>query len=315
MSQTYSPRIGVVLSSGGNRGVYAHTGFLLALEAMGIPVAAVAGCSAGAIVGGVYASGTDLKSWAAALEQLKPRNFWQPDSWAQIFWQLAVRHGKSFTGISGTEAAMAFCRSHLAAQDFESCKIPFHALAVCLDSGSKVVFSQGELAPRIVASSAMPLLYRPVEIDGEWYCDGAVVELAPTDAICCKHQLDVLIVHHVASRGGACARPECNRRTAWPMVAILDSLLFRRRPWYLSDKPLAFHRCPCGCKALIVVIEPDLPELPWPETKRGPEVQAAAKNQAQAQLTPYLHDLLGRPQALHPLAEAIGPESGKGRPC
>jgi hypothetical protein len=45
-------RIGVVLSSGGTRGVYAHAGFLLAVEEMGIPVSACAGCSAGAVVGG-----------------------------------------------------------------------------------------------------------------------------------------------------------------------------------------------------------------------------------------------------------------------
>ncbi len=55
-----NPRIGVVLSSGGVRGVYAHTGFLLALERLCTPIAASAGCSAGAVVGGVAASGGDL---------------------------------------------------------------------------------------------------------------------------------------------------------------------------------------------------------------------------------------------------------------
>ena len=61
------PRVGVVLSSGGVRGVYAHTGFLLALEQLGIPIAAAAGCSAGAVVGGVAASGTDLRAWLFTL--------------------------------------------------------------------------------------------------------------------------------------------------------------------------------------------------------------------------------------------------------
>lgn len=65
MKQSY-PRIGVVLSSGGVRGVYAHTGFLLALEHLGIPVAAAAGCSAGAVVGGIAASGADLNAWSDA---------------------------------------------------------------------------------------------------------------------------------------------------------------------------------------------------------------------------------------------------------
>lgn len=51
-------KVGVVLSSGGGREVFAHTGFLLALEQLGVEISAIAGCSAGALVGGVYASGT-----------------------------------------------------------------------------------------------------------------------------------------------------------------------------------------------------------------------------------------------------------------
>lgn len=54
-------RIGVVLSSGGGRGVFAHTGFMWALSEIGIEVRAMAGCSAGALVGGILASGTTLE--------------------------------------------------------------------------------------------------------------------------------------------------------------------------------------------------------------------------------------------------------------
>lgn len=78
-------RIGVVLSSGGGRGVFAHTGFLMALEQLGIKVAAVAGCSAGALVGGVYASGTDLQSWMQRISTAHPREYWAPDSWPHSF--------------------------------------------------------------------------------------------------------------------------------------------------------------------------------------------------------------------------------------
>lgn len=104
-----------------------------------------------------------------------------------------------YTGFSGTAAAIEFCRSQLAVQTFEQCRYPFHVLAVSLGHGRKVMFSAGELAPRMMASAAMPMLYRPVEIDGDWYCDGALVDLAPMDAICCRHGLDVLIIHHVAA--------------------------------------------------------------------------------------------------------------------
>ena len=85
------PRIGVVLSSGGVRGVYAHTGFLLALERFGVPIAAAAGCSAGAVVGGIAASGGDLHAWSEALARVDRRRFWTPDPWPVLLWRFLVR--------------------------------------------------------------------------------------------------------------------------------------------------------------------------------------------------------------------------------
>src|SRR4030067_665881 len=121
-------------------------------------------------------------------------------------------------------------------------------LAVTRRQGPKVMFSQGELAPRMVASAAMPILYRPVEIDGDWYCDGALVDLAPMDAICCRHGLDALLIHHVATRQADVGRL---LRDRWSMLGILERLLLRHRPWYLSEERLTFHRCPCRCGATV----------------------------------------------------------------
>jgi predicted acylesterase/phospholipase RssA len=292
MKQNY-PRVGVVLSSGGVRGVYAHTGFLLALARMGIPVTAAAGCSAGAVVGGIAASGADLNAWSDALARIDHRRFWTPDPWPVLLWRLVARKGRGYTGLSGTETAMEFCRHHLAAQTFEECRYPFHALAVSLRRGRKVMFSHGELAPRIVASAAMPILYRPVEIDGDWYCDGALVDLAPMDAICCRHGLDALLIHHVAVRHADVA--DIVQRE-WSMLGILERLLFRHRPWYLSEERLTFHRCPCRCGAAVVVLEPRLPALSWPLTEGGPAVQAAAEAQATELLRPHLESLLSDPR-------------------
>ncbi len=309
-----NPRIGVVLSSGGVRGVYAHTGFLLALERLCIPIAASAGCSAGAVVGGVAASGGDLPAWSDALARVDRRRFWTPDPWPVLLWRLLVRKGRGYTGISGTEAAMDFCRRHLAASTFEQCRYPFHVLAVSLRRGRKVMFSKGALLPRMVASAAMPILYRPVEIDGDWYCDGALVDLAPMDAICCKHSLDALLIHHVATREADIGRILQGR---WSMLGILERLLLRHRPWYLSEERLTFHRCPCGCGAAVMVIEPRLPELPWPTTEGGPQAQAAAAAQASELLRPYLESLLTDPRNRLPgsRTEAIKTSGAGGEVC
>jgi len=82
-----TPRIGIVLSSGGVRGVYAHTGFIQAIQDMGIPVSASAGCSAGALVGGFIASGTSLAEWTETLSGITSRTFWTPDSLPRFLWQ------------------------------------------------------------------------------------------------------------------------------------------------------------------------------------------------------------------------------------
>jgi len=309
-----SARIGVVLSSGGVRGVYAHTGFLLALARLGIPNAASAGCSAGAVVGGIAASGADLNAWSDALAHIDRRRFWTPDPWPVLLWRLVARKGRGYTGLSGTEAAMDFCRRQLAVQSFEECRYPFHALAVSLRQGRKAMFSQGELAPRMVASAALPILYRPVEIDGDWYCDGALVDLAPMDAICCRHGLDALLIHHVAVRHADVA--DIVQRE-WSMLGILERLLFRHRPWYLSEERLTFHRCPCRCGAAVVVIEPRLPELSWPVTAGGSEVQAAAETQAIELLRPHLELLLSDPRNGLPGVHAagMGTSNSEGATC
>jgi predicted acylesterase/phospholipase RssA len=113
---------------------------------------------------------------------------------------MAVRRGRGYTGLSSVDATTDFCRHSLAVTTFGECRYPFYTVAVSLGQGRKVVFSAGELAPRMVASAAIPILYRPVKIDGEYYCDGALIELAPMDAICCKHQLDAVIIHHVSQK-------------------------------------------------------------------------------------------------------------------
>ncbi len=291
-------KVGVVLSSGGGRGVYAHTGFLLALEQLGIEAAAVAGCSAGALVGGVYASGTDLHQWVDRISKVHTREYWSPDSWSRLFWQIVVRKGRGYTGFSGSEDGIEFIRNNLAVQSFEQCPIPFYSLAANLTRGSKKLFSSGDLAPRIMASSAMPVLYRPVEIDQEFYSDGATIKLASTEAICCRHKLDALIVHHAAvQRKGSDGLAHALRQP-WTLIEILYLLLYRKRPWYLTDQAVAVHHCRCSCNIPVVVVEPDLAEMTWPLNKGGAKVQRNAQLQSIELLQPFVDALKGDAQQL-----------------
>lgn len=299
------PRIGVVLSSGGGRGVYAHTGFLEALESLELPISALAGCSAGALVGGIVASGTPVSDWSAALQKAHKREFWRPMFLPRLLWRMLWHQGRGITGISDTKAAIDFCQRNIKAKRFEDCQFPFYALAINLDNGEKVIFSEGDLAPRIMASSAIPILYQPVKIDATYCCDGAVIDFAPTDAICCLHNLDVVIVHHVSqstkqnqSLAQAMSQP-------WTMLKITDRLLYRTRPWYLPDEQsesqrVSSRRCPCGCGAIIVVVEPELPELVWPMTEGGMQILNEARQQTEALLAPYQAGLRNDPRGMVP---------------
>jgi len=293
-----SIRIGVVLSSGGGRGVFAHTGFLLALEKLGIDVAAIAGCSAGALVGGVYASGTDLHQWSKRIVNAHTREYWSPDSWPRFLWNIIIRKGRGYSGVSDTRAAIDFIQQNLAVKRFEDCKIPFYSLAFNLSRNGKKLFNKGDLAPRMMASAAMPVLYRPVQIGGECYCDGAMIELAPTEAICCAHGLDALIIHHTAVHREGRGALLWAQQQPWSLIEILNLLLYRQRPWYLSNQPMVFHRCPGGCGAPIIVVEPDLPELVWPLNTGGAEIQNAAITQTSSLLQSFAQQLKTNPKQL-----------------
>lgn len=299
------PRIGVVLSSGGGRGVYAHTGFLMALETMELPITALAGCSAGALVGGIISSGTSLSDWFDTLGKVQRKEFWQPASIFSLLWRMMRNKGRGITGISDTKAAIEFCEKNLQAKTFEDSLYPFYALAINLDSGEKTIFSKGELAPRIMASSAIPIMYQPVKIDEKYYCDGAVVDFAPTDAICCLHNLDVVIVHHVSQRFDQDKGIDHAIDEPWTILKITDRLLYRNRPWYLSadgssSQRVSSQRCPCGCGAIIVVIEPKLPELTWPMTEGGIRVLKEAEQQTVDLLEPYKIALRTDPRGMFP---------------
>jgi len=272
-------RIGIVLSSGGARGVFAHTGFLQAIEELDIDIAAMAGCSAGALVGGIYASGTSISKWSDVLATTSPRDYWRPDSKLRFLWQMIMKRGRGYTGFSETDTAINFIRKQLTAATFANCRIPFYSLAMNLTHSVKTFFGEGELAPRIMASAAIPILYRPVEIDGELFSDGATLDLAPTDAICCKHDLDILIVHHTAIH---CQGKEGLHRVItqpWSLLEILYLQLYSERPWYLVNMPVNETHCQCGCGAVVLVLKPDLPELGWPMRGDGLKLQESARIQ------------------------------------
>jgi len=194
------PRIGLVLSGGGARGL-AHVGVLKVLEELRVPVHCVTGTSMGAIVGGAYAAGTT----AAGLE-----NFVRKADWDDIFRDrppraeistrrkideyktlFAPEYGLKGGGLVLPKGVIAGVSIHgffrlLTEQavrigDFDKLPIPYRAVAADIETGEAVVLSRGSLSHAMRASMSVPGALAPVEIDGRLLVDGGIANNLPID--------------------------------------------------------------------------------------------------------------------------------------
>jgi NTE family protein len=196
------PKIGLVLSGGGARGI-AHIGVLKELEAARIPVDFVAGTSMGAIVGGLYASGMPPEElekqvlamdWDAAFSARPPREDLSLRRKADdVKFSLPIEFGlrdgvvrapSAAVGSAGLERMLKTLTRDVPAQtEFDRLPIPFRAVATDLVTGEQVVFSKGELAAVLRASMSVPAAFTPVEIDGRLLVDGGLVNNLPIDIV------------------------------------------------------------------------------------------------------------------------------------
>ena len=126
------PRIGLALSGGAARGM-AHVGVLRALEEHSIPIDVIAGTSAGALVGGVYAAGVPLDE----MEKIG----------RALHWRDIGRVTLSRLGVQTNARLETLLRPRLPVTRFEDLRIPFAAIATDLNSGAPVLMSgEGDLA-------------------------------------------------------------------------------------------------------------------------------------------------------------------------
>jgi NTE family protein len=170
MSPSDRPRIGLALSGGAARGI-AHVGVLRALVQHNIPIDAIAGASAGALIGGCYAAGLSIEQ----LEEM-----------ARSFrWRHTARLAFSRLGLQSNARMETFLRAHLPVTRFEDLKIPFAAMVTDLRAGRLIVFrDSGDLPFAIRASTCIPAIYRPVEdSEGRLLIDGGIVSNLPVNAV------------------------------------------------------------------------------------------------------------------------------------
>jgi NTE family protein len=160
------PRVGLALSGGAARGI-AHVGVLRALEENDIPIDAIAGASAGALVGGSYAAGLSIDE----LEKM-----------ARSFrWRHTARLSWSRLGLQSNAPMEKFLRARLPVTRFEDLRIPFAAMVTDLRKGASIVFrDSGDLPFAIRASACIPAVYAPIQDEqGRLLIDGGIVANLP----------------------------------------------------------------------------------------------------------------------------------------
>ena len=224
------PRIGLVLSGGGARGL-AHVGVLKVLEERHVPVDSIAGTSMGAVIGGLYASGMSAAEIEALVRTLDWRNAFrdrppredisfrrkQDDREFLVRVPLGVKAGKLRVPrglIQGQKLTQILRRETVAVagiDDFDRLPTRFRAIATDLETGERHVLAGGDLTVAMRASLSAPGVFAPVEVDGRLLVDGGLVENLPVDV---AREMGVDIVIAVDAGFQAVSRRELNSALA-----------------------------------------------------------------------------------------------------
>ncbi|MFD3301543.1 patatin-like phospholipase family protein [Aquipseudomonas alcaligenes] len=166
-------KVALVLGSGGARG-YAHIGVIEALEARGYEIGCIAGCSMGAVVGGIYAAGKldEYREWTESLDYLDVLRL------LDVSFRLgAIRGEKVFGKIHEIVGEI----------DIEQLAIPYTAVATDLTNQQEIWFQEGCLHKAMRASAAIPSLFTPVTQGSRMLVDGGLLNPLPIVPVVSSH--------------------------------------------------------------------------------------------------------------------------------
>ncbi|HIJ10826.1 TPA: patatin-like phospholipase family protein [Candidatus Woesearchaeota archaeon] len=160
--------IGLALGGGAARGLV-HIGVLKVLHKHKIYPDYIAGTSMGAIIGAAYAanrSPDELHEIASTVDWKKMVDFTVPKS-----------------GIIKGDAIEKGFQKLVKLKSFKELVIPLHVVAYNVTKKQKVIFSKGDVAKALRASSSIPGIFSPALINGNEYIDGVVVDPTPFDVV------------------------------------------------------------------------------------------------------------------------------------
>ncbi|PWT82988.1 MAG: esterase [Acidobacteria bacterium] len=235
------PRIALALSGGAARGI-AHVGVLRALTENDIPIDAIAGTSAGALVGGAFASGMPLDEIEAIGRSLR--------------WRDIGRMTMSRLGVQTNERLEQYLRARLPKKRFEEFPIPLAVVATDLQSGKPVIMREkGDVPFAIRASCAIPGWYVPVvDFTGRQLVDGGLVANIPAQ-VARAFDVDIVIAVDVNAEGAKFL-------SATSVIGVvLQSMM-------MVQKTASLHQL----QTADYVIRPSVGHIRWDEMSRANEL-------------------------------------------
>ena len=166
---TAKPRavIGIALGGGASKG-FAHIGILKVLKQHNIPIKVVAGTSAGAIVGSLYASGMSPDRLELEAEILGKTDL--------------VDLTLSTSGFIKGDKLQNYINQKVGNRPIQQFPIRFTAVATDFSTGKAVAFNTGNAGQAVRASASIPNVFQPVVIGGRKYVDGGLSQPVPVSA-------------------------------------------------------------------------------------------------------------------------------------
>ena len=166
-------KIGVALGGGSARG-YAHIGALATLEKHGIKPEVIAGTSFGSVIGAMYAGGKSPQEMAEIAKNMRRR-----DMFSSVMLDFGFHRAALFSG-NGLES---YYREIIGDINIEDLEKELVVVTTDIDSGERVLLRKGNLARALRASSSIPGLFAPVEIDGRRLVDGGLGSPIPFESL------------------------------------------------------------------------------------------------------------------------------------
>ena len=174
-----SKKIGLALSSGGWRGL-AHIGVIKSLLNANIKIDYIVGCSAGALIGGLYSATGDIDKVESFVHSLGYKDMIN-----------TLSDPSPSTGLLKGNKYEKLLNDFAGNKSIQGCHIPFTAIATDIFSGQTVYLKDGNLAQAIRASSSIPLIFKPVSYHDQKLIDGAASVVVPVENA--KANADIVI--------------------------------------------------------------------------------------------------------------------------